>query len=497
MNEFYFDLYPEATFNNNGFYLQSETTYDQDGEIETYTYSYDSNGNLTKETYEEDDDGDGAIDYIDIYTYIYDNNGNLIKVVEEEDDDGDGVIDEIDIYTYTYDNNGNLIKVVEEEDDDGDGVIDEIDIYTYTYTYDNNGNILSRTSDYDGDGTAEYSYTNTYDSDGNLISETYISTSYDRNGDGQINEEDQETTTYNYTYDVDGDLIKTTYDYDNDGVVDRITTFIYDTNKNILSETSGSDSNGDGEIDEVKSTYTYAYDADGNLIEESYKYYSDYSEDYNYFYTYSYAYDTNGNLIEETYDNDSDGTIDKRTVFSYDSAANLGIEPRESPSLSLSEVHRFFQYEQGYHFYSADTNEVEIIKERSNRGELAYNYEQEKYKVLADNKDTLTGEVIEGVKEVHRFFNTQTGAHLYTMDDNEKDAIQANLPHYNYEEIAYYAFDVEPGNLDTIPVYRMLNNSSGAHLFSIDSSEIAYIQENLPHFSMENNGNAAFYVIEL
>ena len=65
------------------------------------------------------------------------------------------------------------------------------------------------------------------------------------------------------------------------------------------------------------------------------------------------------------------------------------------------------------------------------------------------------------------------------------------------EGIKYYAFKIEPENVKTIPVYRMLNTQSGAHLFSSDLNEIEYIEDNLPHFAMENEGNAAFHVLEL
>jgi hypothetical protein len=164
---------------------------------------------------------------------------------------------------------------------------------------------------------------------------------------------------------------------------------------------------------------------------------------------------------------------------------------------SLVSVHRFYQYEKGFHLYTSDQNEINYVKEKSNIGELYYNYEAEKYQVLADDKDTVTGEQIEGVEPIYRFFNTQTGAHLYTMDENEKGYIQGNLDNYSFEGIKYYAFESEPENLETIPVYRMLNTSSGAHLFSSDSNEISYIEENLPNFVMENNGNAAFHVFEL
>ena len=83
------------------------------------------------------------------------------------------------------------------------------------------------------------------------------------------------------------------------------------------------------------------------------------------------------------------------------------------------------------------------------------------------------------------------------MNENEKDTIQATLTNYDYEGITHYAFEIEPNNVNTIPVYRMLNNNTGTHLYSIDNNEIANIQSNLPHFSMENNGNAVFYVMEL
>ena len=167
------------------------------------------------------------------------------------------------------------------------------------------------------------------------------------------------------------------------------------------------------------------------------------------------------------------------------------------PSMVYADVHRFYQYEKGYHLYTSDMNEINYVREKSNEGELSYDYESEKYKVLADNKDIVTGEEIEGVEPIYRFFNNETGAHLYTMDANEKNYIQDNLSNYSFEGIKYYAFESEPENIDTIPVYRMLNTSSGAHLFSSDINEIGHIESNLPNFSMENGGNAAFHVFEL
>ncbi|MGL4884682.1 MAG: hypothetical protein ACRC8K_27040, partial [Waterburya sp.] len=195
--------------------------------------------------------------------------------------------------------------------------------------------------------------------------------------------------------------------------------------------------------------------------------------------------------------NDSDYYSD---IFLRDQSAAFSDSTNNTvarPLLLLADVRRFYQYEKGFHLYTSDSNEINHIRQKSRIGELAYDYEAEKYQVLADNKDLLTGEVIEGVKPVYRFFNTEIGSHLYTMDENEKNHIQSNLSNYNFEGIKYYAFEAEPENLETIPVYRMLNTQSGTHLFSTDQNEINYVEQNLPHFEMENNSNAAFHVLEL
>lgn len=191
-----------------------------------------------------------------------------------------------------------------------------------------------------------------------------------------------------------------------------------------------------------------------------------------------------------------DDTNEAGDVFLLELDEQKTDEPSDN-LFSTVDVHRFYQYQIGSHLYTTDANEIDYIIEESTAGNLTYQYEAEKFTVLADNKDALTGEAIEGVKPVYRFFNTQTGAHLYTMDENEKSFIEANLPNYSAEGVKYHAFEFEPADIETIPVYRMLNADSGSHLYTIDQNELNYIQENLPNFTLENNGEAAFHVFEL
>ena len=173
------------------------------------------------------------------------------------------------------------------------------------------------------------------------------------------------------------------------------------------------------------------------------------------------------------------------------------VEESVELSLQLTEVHRFYQYQNGFHFYTASDRESNVIQEKSKSKELKYNYEGESFAALASNKDGLSGEVIEDAKEVYRFFNSDTGAHLFTMDVNEKDYIVANLDNYTLEGVTYYAFTEEQEKIETIPVYRMYNGQTNTHLLTIDTNEVNYIQENLPHFKLEGDNGVAFHVLAL
>ena len=162
---------------------------------------------------------------------------------------------------------------------------------------------------------------------------------------------------------------------------------------------------------------------------------------------------------------------------------------------NIAAVHRFFQYERGFHFYTADANERQNVVKQSADGTLQYNYENVAFNVLASDKDILTGAEISDAMPVYRFFNKQTGAHLYTIDENEKNVIVETLDNYNFEGAAYYAFASESKTFETIPLYRMLNTQSGSHLFTTDSNEFNTIKQSLTHFQPEGEAGITFYVL--
>lgn len=203
-----------------------------------------------------------------------------------------------------------------------------------------------------------------------------------------------------------------------------------------------------------------------------------------------------GNM-EQLWDLEKSSNVNQAGRYVFSVINGIPQTGRTINGLPVSNIHRFYQYYKGFHLYTSDTNEIQTILDQSNTGELNYSYEAEKYTVLTDNKDPVTGQELGGIKPVYRFFNTQIGSHLYTMDETEKKYIEDNLANYNFEGIKYYAFQEKPADMETIPIYRMLNSQSGAHLFTVDQNEINYIRQNLPNFSIEGSNGIAFYVFEL
>ena len=87
-----------------------------------------------------------------------------------------------------------------------------------------------------------------------------------------------------------------------------------------------------------------------------------------------------------------------------------------------------------------------------------------------------------GVFNIYRFFNTQTGTHFYTSSEAEKDNVMATLPHFKFEGNVFDSNAVSGNGTDVTPVYRFLNTETGAHFYTSNEAEKANIQNTLPQF---------------
>ena len=128
-------------------------------------------------------------------------------------------------------------------------------------------------------------------------------------------------------------------------------------------------------------------------------------------------------------------------------------------------VYRFFNMQAGVHFYTA--NDEEFLNVYKNLP--SFHYDGIAYWVpwgTGDDPEYANPNTL----PLYRFYNTKTGVHFYTKDEQEKATIQSTLSDvYSFEGVAYNVTGESDG---TLPVYRFYVPSRSTHFFTGDSSEI-------------------------
>lgn len=155
---------------------------------------------------------------------------------------------------------------------------------------------------------------------------------------------------------------------------------------------------------------------------------------------------------------------------------------------SETTAYQFYNSAKDVYFYTVDENEKDFILENSETVGLR-NYELQEGEGFR-SADPLSGSEIE---EVHRFFNTETGAHFFTIDEVERDDLLENpeFEEYIYEEIKFYGYSSEVDG--SIPVYRFLDTESDVYMFTHSESQADEMREN----SMFEEEGVAFYAMPL
>ena len=155
-----------------------------------------------------------------------------------------------------------------------------------------------------------------------------------------------------------------------------------------------------------------------------------------------------------------------------------------NPDSIGSTVYRFLNEDTGVHLYT--TSEVErdsILNNLPNYVLEGSNNQGATYVSV----DALTGNP--EPKQVYRFLNEDTGTHLYTISEVEKESVEANLDNFSLETESFSAYTEQyPG---TIPVYRFYNNETGAHFYTPTEGEKEVVEETLPNYNSEG---IAYYV---
>jgi len=167
-----------------------------------------------------------------------------------------------------------------------------------------------------------------------------------------------------------------------------------------------------------------------------------------------------------------DGTI---------STSNLNYWGKNSPVISTanSSVYRFFNTRDNAFFYTSSVSEKDAVLANSdvsknNIGEWPYVFQGSTFEAA----HSYSGSV-----GVHRFFNTQTGHHFFTVNQEEVNYIKnmsaSGAWPFLYEGVRFnvYATDPTPNSQgQEIPVYRFYSNSLNRHFFTSDLTEVNLIK---------------------
>ena len=161
-------------------------------------------------------------------------------------------------------------------------------------------------------------------------------------------------------------------------------------------------------------------------------------------------------------------------------------------------------------FSVVENSNSELVEATISEGELSLNYAPDssgtaRITLQATNLlgDTVEDRFIVAVgsaqpdlnpqeSTVYRFLNTDTGVHLYTSSEIERDYIEANLPNYTAEGAAYVSVDPFTGSPEPEKVYRFYNTDTGTHLYTTSEIEKEYVEDNLKNFSLETEFFFAF-----
>lgn len=281
------------------YYLDGNRLNETDNIGQTKTYTYDNAGRLTSERSARGGGGsqDGAGE---LMLYKYDARGNRI-----EKDKFEGSKEELDEYMATYGSGISLMSI--------DLLFEEDDNRYYHYTYDKNNRLTASSSylnfyyeekdnyTYDRNGNLlEDEYTLIFDDDAPENEEVYVAEQYtktygynDKNQMISYASTENNGTSASYAYDAIGQRISKT--------VNGVTTnHIWDNNGNIVYEygTKGETTYNrglGGEIIRAGENY-YAYNGHGdtiNLLSKD-------KDSVNVAFNATYAYDAFGNLTENT-----------------------------------------------------------------------------------------------------------------------------------------------------------------------------------------------------
>ena len=169
-------------------------------------------------------------------------------------------------------------------------------------------------------------------------------------------------------------------------------------------------------------------------------------------------------------------------VFDVASYAYIG-ESTDIPTYARNAVHRFYNTRDKAFFYTASAAEKDYVLEQSvPEGQLLdpswpYVYQGGTF---AEAHSYLSSRAL---VPLHRFYNTDTGHHFFTANSDEKNLVIANSNSgewpFNYEGVAFNVYSDDPYpnfSGQELAVHRLYSPSLNRHFFTGDTTEVEAMQ---------------------
>jgi len=141
-------------------------------------------------------------------------------------------------------------------------------------------------------------------------------------------------------------------------------------------------------------------------------------------------------------------------------------------------VQRFYNTRDNAFFYTADFNEAGNVIIRSTPETTTSNDDSWPY-VYQGSTFNAASSSISKTTTIHRFYNVETGHHLWSIDPNEIALIKSKWDSgewsYKYEGTSYRVYSSDPNPSDPNigeKVYRLYNSEEGRHFYSADVEEV-------------------------
>lgn len=143
------------------------------------------------------------------------------------------------------------------------------------------------------------------------------------------------------------------------------------------------------------------------------------------------------------------------------------------PNDGLFDVYRFFNVDTGAHFYTASEAERDGLISTN----ASFRFEGNAFD---SNANSSTGVA------VTRFYNSETGVHFYTASESERASVAASLPQFVEEGTVYFAY--LDGGAGRQGLHRFYNTETGTHFYTASDGEQQQVAATMPQFQYEGIG---------